>query len=76
VHEANHFRTLQTLENDDLARSVEYVNTKGHRFQNEVQDILFHIINHSTYHRGQVASLLASSGVQVPVTDFIAYKRG
>jgi uncharacterized damage-inducible protein DinB len=32
--------------------------------------MLRHIVNHSTYHRGQVASKLKRFGVEQPVTDF------
>ena len=33
--------------------------------------VLRHIVNHSTYHRGQVASKLKRFGVEQPATDFI-----
>jgi uncharacterized damage-inducible protein DinB len=33
--------------------------------------ILRHIVNHTTYHRGQVASKLKRFGVQQPETDFV-----
>ena len=32
--------------------------------------ILRHIVNHSTYHRGQVAAKLKRFGIEQPVTDF------
>ena len=32
--------------------------------------ILRHIVNHSTYHRGQVASKLKRFGIEPPNTDF------
>ena len=32
--------------------------------------MLRHIVNHSTYHRGQVASKLKRHGVEPPLTDF------
>jgi uncharacterized damage-inducible protein DinB len=32
--------------------------------------ILRHIVNHSTYHRGQVASKLKRFGIELPITDF------
>ena len=32
--------------------------------------ILRHIVNHSTYHRGQVASKLKRFGIDQPLTDF------
>jgi uncharacterized damage-inducible protein DinB len=33
--------------------------------------VLRHIVNHSTYHRGQVASKLKRLGVEQPSTDFV-----
>ncbi len=33
--------------------------------------VLRHIVNHATYHRGQVASKLKRLGVEPPVTDFV-----
>src|SRR4029077_11403625 len=32
--------------------------------------ILRHIVNHSSYHRGQVASKLKRFGIEQPITDF------
>ena len=33
--------------------------------------VLRHIVNHSTYHRGQIASKLKRFGVEQPATDFV-----
>jgi uncharacterized damage-inducible protein DinB len=33
--------------------------------------VLRHIVNHSTYHRGQVASKLKRFGIEQPATDFV-----
>jgi uncharacterized damage-inducible protein DinB len=33
--------------------------------------VLRHIVNHTTYHRGQVASKLKRFGIQQPETDFV-----
>jgi uncharacterized damage-inducible protein DinB len=35
--------------------------------------VLRHIVNHSTYHRGQVASKLKRFGVEQPGTDFVLW---
>lgn len=35
--------------------------------------VLRHIVNHTTCHRGQVASKLKRFGIQQPETDFIYY---
>ncbi len=35
--------------------------------------VLRHIINHTTYHRGQVAARLKRFGIQQPETDFVYF---
>lgn len=66
---------LAILDEDNLSSPVHYTNSKGESFSNTVNDILFHIINHSTYHRGQIAMLFRQHEVQPPVTEYIFYKR-
>ena len=54
---------------------VEYVNTEGHLYQNSIRDILFHLVNHGTYHRGQLAVECRARQIEPLVSDFIFYKR-
>jgi uncharacterized damage-inducible protein DinB len=42
----------------------------GHEFIVPRWALLRHIVNHSTYHRGQVASKLKRFGIEQPMTDF------
>jgi uncharacterized damage-inducible protein DinB len=35
--------------------------------------VLRHIVNHATYHRGQIASKLKRFGVEQPATDFVIW---
>lgn len=71
----NFERFKHILENLDVTKEVAYTNSKGDRFTNEIRDILIHAFNHSTYHRGQIASLLKANGLEPPVTDYIMLKR-
>lgn len=71
----NHSKTLALLEAMDLNCTITYLNTKGVKFSNTVKDILFHIINHSTYHRAQIAADLKQNGIEPINTDYIFYKR-
>ena len=75
INQQMHDASLAILHSNTLDVSVEYSNTKGDHFSNTIQDILFHIINHSTYHRGQIASDFRNSGIEPIVSDFIFYKR-
>jgi uncharacterized damage-inducible protein DinB len=54
-----------------LAETINYVNSKGERWSNNVQDILVHVAMHSAYHRGQIASELRNHGCTPAYTDFI-----
>jgi uncharacterized damage-inducible protein DinB len=75
IDTANFEQSLQILENFDLGEMIRYTNTKGEAFANKVRDILFHVINHSTYHRGQIAAAFRQQGIEPLVTDYIFYKR-
>ncbi|WP_226389006.1 DinB family protein [Penaeicola halotolerans] len=75
IHETNLNMTLEIIDNLDLDNAITYSNSKGQVFQNTVQEVLFHIINHSTYHRGQIATSVKSSGIAPLATDYIFYKR-
>lgn len=54
-----------------LDDKVEYRNSKGEVWASRVEDILTHVLFHSTYHRGQIALQLRSAGSQPAYTDFI-----
>jgi uncharacterized damage-inducible protein DinB len=56
-------------------RPITYTNTHGQTFTQPLQDLLFHILNHSTYHRGQLAQLLRQQGFTPPATDFVYFNR-
>lgn len=58
-----------------LARAVRYTSTEGRAYESAVEDILTHVVNHSSYHRGQIAHLLAQTGTRPAVTDFVAFTR-
>jgi uncharacterized damage-inducible protein DinB len=54
-----------------LGLEVAYTNTKGEQFANTVADILTHVALHSSYHRGQIATLLGRAGEAAATTDYI-----
>lgn len=75
INESNFLNSLKILESSDLSQIIRYRNSKGDLFENKAEDILFHIINHSTYHRGQIALLFRESGVEPLISDYIFHKR-
>ena len=66
---------ISGMDDADLERIIKYKNNKGEDCKNTIKDIVMHIINHSTYHRAQIAQLIRQSGGQPPKTDYIAYQR-
>jgi uncharacterized damage-inducible protein DinB len=54
-----------------LSETVVYKNSKGEPWTSTVEDILTHVLLHSAYHRGQIASLVRAGGEQPAYTDFI-----
>jgi uncharacterized damage-inducible protein DinB len=63
------------LTEKDLAETIHYTNSKGEKFQNTLQDILTHVVNHSTYHRGQIIAKLKGKLPTLPSTDYIFFRR-
>ncbi|HUA14190.1 MAG TPA: DinB family protein [Verrucomicrobiae bacterium] len=62
---------LEPITSGDLSQSISYKNTKGEAWTNTILDVLTHVILHSTYHRGQIASHTRASGEAPAYTDFI-----
>ena len=55
---------------------ISYRNSKKEEFKQPVWEILLHVFNHGTYHRGQIVTMLRNLGVtEVPGTDFVLFLR-
>ena len=59
----------------DLDKTVSYVNSKGEPWTSSVEDILTHVVLHSSYHRGQIATDTRASGHTPAYTDYIHARR-
>lgn len=76
IHYDNQRTSFEIITNaNDLNKRVEYENSQGRTFANDLQDILFHIVNHSTHHRGQILMDFRNSGIIPESLDYIFYKR-
>jgi len=62
---------LSSLHEEDLGRPVRYQNTKGETWTSQQLDILMHVVLHSAYHRGQIATDMRAAGFSPAYTDFI-----
>jgi uncharacterized damage-inducible protein DinB len=66
---------IRNKSENDFEISYSYKNSKGESFDSKLKDIIIHVINHSTYHRGQIAVLVRESGGIPAMTDYIHYSR-
>lgn len=66
---------IQKSSEEELTHIISYTDSEGNPYTNELSDILFHLINHSTHHRSQIAARLRDLGIAPPPTDYIYFKR-
>lgn len=64
---------LSGLTRDQLLGELTYVNIKGDRCTYRLPEVLMHVVNHGTYHRGQLTHLLRDSAVAAPSTDYLIF---
>lgn len=75
IHENTIADLYKILKEADLQSQISYSTSNGKAFTSKVADILLHVLNHSTYHRAQIATLFRQNGVEPPVTDYIFLQR-
>ncbi len=59
-----------------LVHVYAFQNSKKDLFKQPVYETVMHVINHSTYHRGQLVTMMRTLGVKtIPQTDFSVFAR-
>jgi uncharacterized damage-inducible protein DinB len=83
VHEPNQLKALaiafnktskEVLEQFDLDDDLIYKTMEGSELRSSITDVIYHVLNHSNYHRGQVVKELKSLGGEIPDTNYIFFK--
>jgi uncharacterized damage-inducible protein DinB len=62
---------LDLITAGDVSQSISYRNSKGEEWTNTIVDVLTHVVMHSAYHRGQIATQMRAAGQTPAYTDFI-----
>ena len=62
---------LLDLEDADLLAPIAYRNLAGEQHLRPLTEIITHLVNHGTHHRGQISAALTAMGQPVPVLDYI-----
>jgi len=64
---------LAALTDEQLAAPLSWTATTGETHSRPLWQPVVHLVNHTTYHRGQVVSLLRQMGYESPKTDLVYY---
>ncbi|MCC6536509.1 MAG: DinB family protein [Bryobacterales bacterium] len=59
----------------DLAEPRPYRDLKGNAYATPLWQVILHLVNHGTHHRGQVSGFLRTMGHPPPPLDLIAFYR-
>jgi uncharacterized damage-inducible protein DinB len=60
---------------EDLHKRVVHVNHKGDRFERAYWNLILHVFNHSTHHRGEISALLDRKGAANDFSGFYLYTK-
>ena len=66
---------VRGLTQSDLDRVMEYKTLKFGTYSNPLWQSMQHVVNHGSYHRGQVTTLLRQLGAQPILTDLMHFYR-
>ncbi|HXB57115.1 MAG TPA: DinB family protein [Vicinamibacteria bacterium] len=66
---------FKSLREQAVREKVRYQNLKGRPFEAPLWQLVQHVANHSTYHRGQVTTLLRFLKARVVSTDLVFWDR-
>jgi len=66
---------IDQLQPGDFDRMVNYVHPNGTSYSERLVDIMAHVVNHGTHHRGNLVILMKEEGFVIPTLDMIFYVR-
>jgi len=64
---------IANLTEEQLKKPITYINLAGEPFTYPLWQILQHVVNHSSYHRGQITTMLRQLGAKPEATDFLLF---
>jgi uncharacterized damage-inducible protein DinB len=73
--EAQRARFIAGVSEARLDETVRIKPTSGGEYQHSYRQMFRHLVNHSSYHRGQVVTMMRQVGVRPPSTDLILFYR-
>lgn len=69
-------RWIYATNDVNIMHVFAYHNSKKEHYKQPVYEMLLHLFNHQTYHRGQIVSMFHALSIdKIPATDFILFSR-
>ncbi len=66
----------KSVDRDNVGQVLQYKTIAGQEFESPLWQMQVHVVNHGTYHRGQLTTMLRQLGAAPPkATDLIVYYR-
>lgn len=77
IHQGELWKSwIEKSRNASFEHEFIYYNLRKERFKQPVYEMLLHLFNHGTYHRGQLVCMLRELGItEIPQTDLIVFQR-
>ncbi|HXF27739.1 MAG TPA: DinB family protein [Bryobacteraceae bacterium] len=63
------------LTDESVQQILSYTDTRGRQWEEPLWQLILHVVNHGTHHRGQVSGFLRSLGHTPPALDMTLYYR-
>ena len=73
VVEGDYTEFINGVTDGSLATVIAYTNTRGEDWAYPLGQMLQHVMNHSSYHRGQVTTMLRQLGAEVNPVDLLVF---
>jgi uncharacterized damage-inducible protein DinB len=64
---------IETITTESLLGLVQYVNLQGQAWRYPLWRQMYHVVNHSSYHRGQLTTMLRQLAARPIPTDFLVF---
>jgi uncharacterized damage-inducible protein DinB len=71
--EAQQIQFIDSLSKGSERRRTRYTNFQGVEWEYSLGQMIHHLVIHSAYHRGQVATMLRQLGIVPPQTDYLIF---
>lgn len=69
------FNFASEVDEDDLGARVKYKNLQGEEHQRKYWNLIVHILNHGTHHRGEISAMLDMQGIANDWSGFNLYTK-